>query len=148
MRRACIVIAIALSAACESIAGLSDLEITSASASSTIASASSTSSASSSATSGSGGAGGGTPCGSVGTACCAQGASCDAYSTCQNGVCTGCAAQISVGDDYACARKIDGTIWCWGTNAYGETGLVAPDDGSVPAHVKGLPKGAVDISAD
>lgn len=32
-------------------------------------------------------------------------------------------AQVSVGDSYACVRKKDGTLWCFGNNGYGELGL-------------------------
>lgn len=31
-------------------------------------------------------------------------------------------AQVSVGDSYTCARKMDGTLWCFGNNGYGELG--------------------------
>jgi alpha-tubulin suppressor-like RCC1 family protein len=31
-------------------------------------------------------------------------------------------AQISVGGFHVCARKTDGTLWCWGDNEYGQLG--------------------------
>lgn len=31
--------------------------------------------------------------------------------------------QLSVGDSHACAVKSDDTLWCWGGNGYGKTGL-------------------------
>lgn len=31
-------------------------------------------------------------------------------------------AQINVGQDYVCARKADGTVTCWGENAFGSLG--------------------------
>jgi alpha-tubulin suppressor-like RCC1 family protein len=31
-----------------------------------------------------------------------------------------CIAEIVVGGTFACARKTDGTLWCWGANAYGQ----------------------------
>jgi hypothetical protein len=31
-------------------------------------------------------------------------------------------AELSVGGSHACARKIDGTVWCWGNNSYGQLG--------------------------
>ena len=38
-------------------------------------------------------------------------------------------AAISLGVDHACARKADGTVWCWGANEHGELG-----DGTHRAH--------------
>jgi alpha-tubulin suppressor-like RCC1 family protein len=34
----------------------------------------------------------------------------------------GCLAQISAGADQTCARKKDGTLWCWGSSNLGELG--------------------------
>jgi len=34
-------------------------------------------------------------------------------------------AEISVGQTSACARKLDGTIWCWGNNSAGQLGVDA-----------------------
>ncbi len=31
-------------------------------------------------------------------------------------------AQVSTGDDYTCARRREGSIWCWGSNALGQLG--------------------------
>jgi hypothetical protein len=32
-------------------------------------------------------------------------------------------SEIQVGWEATCARKFDGTVWCWGTNQYGELGI-------------------------
>jgi alpha-tubulin suppressor-like RCC1 family protein len=32
-------------------------------------------------------------------------------------------AQISAGGIHTCASKIDGTLWCWGNNTYGQLGI-------------------------
>ena len=32
-------------------------------------------------------------------------------------------AAISSGDDAACALKTDGTVWCWGSNSFGQLGI-------------------------
>ena len=31
-------------------------------------------------------------------------------------------AGVSAGDEHTCARKLDGSLWCWGNNAYGQLG--------------------------
>jgi len=33
------------------------------------------------------------------------------------------AAQVTMGTETTCARKTDGTVWCWGTNGQGELGV-------------------------
>jgi len=33
------------------------------------------------------------------------------------------AAQVAMGTETTCARKTDGTVWCWGTNGQGELGV-------------------------
>jgi alpha-tubulin suppressor-like RCC1 family protein len=38
-------------------------------------------------------------------------------------------AEVATGDHHSCARKDDGTLWCWGTNDDGELG-----DGTKTAH--------------
>jgi alpha-tubulin suppressor-like RCC1 family protein len=59
-----------------------------------------------------------------------------------------CAAQITGGWSHTCARKADGTVWCWGNNNADQLGLT---DGGlamrpVPEPVAGL-SGAVSIAA-
>jgi alpha-tubulin suppressor-like RCC1 family protein len=29
---------------------------------------------------------------------------------------------VVAGDDHACAVRLDGSVWCWGSNARGELG--------------------------
>ncbi len=58
------------------------------------------------------------------------------------------AVQVSVGEGYACARLFDGSLRCWGDNAYGELGEGAPSDGPHPAPVKvALTSDVVDVAA-
>jgi alpha-tubulin suppressor-like RCC1 family protein len=57
----------------------------------------------------------------------------------------GAAAEIDVGDQFACGRKSDGTVWCWGSNASGQLGDLTTVDRSSPVQVQGI-SSAVQIS--
>ncbi len=47
-------------------------------------------------------------------------------------------AEVYAGSNHACARRTDGTIWCWGYNFHGELGDGTMNDRSVAAQVAGL----------
>ena len=32
-------------------------------------------------------------------------------------------ASVTAGFDHACATRTDSTLWCWGSNQYGQLGL-------------------------
>jgi alpha-tubulin suppressor-like RCC1 family protein len=53
---------------------------------------------------------------------------------------TGPAAEVSGGDEHACARLVSGAIQCWGTNAQGQlgNGTDAGASPSSPTTVTGL----------
>jgi alpha-tubulin suppressor-like RCC1 family protein len=51
---------------------------------------------------------------------------------------TGNFTEIAVGDGHVCARKDDGTLWCWGENATGELGNGNQTDNPVPQPVPGI----------
>ncbi len=56
-------------------------------------------------------------------------------------------AEVSVGDLYTCARKTDGSLWCWGNNASGQLGNGTAVDTSTPTQVTALGTGVAEISA-
>jgi alpha-tubulin suppressor-like RCC1 family protein len=45
----------------------------------------------------------------------------------------------------ACARTVDGELWCWGRNSQGELGDGTQSDRAVPVQVGGLPAPAIDV---
>lgn len=47
-------------------------------------------------------------------------------------------AEIAAGGATTCARKLDGTLWCWGNNMYGQLGNGTTTDSSVPVQVTAL----------
>lgn len=49
-----------------------------------------------------------------------------------------CAVELDLGDHHACARKGDGTLWCWGMNNYGQIGDGGTADKKAPAQVQAL----------
>ena len=55
--------------------------------------------------------------------------------------------QISTGYFHTCARKSDGSAWCWGHNLLGRLGDNTEDDKNLPVQVAGLGSGVADISA-
>jgi hypothetical protein len=45
------------------------------------------------------------------------------------------ATQIACGDSFTCARRSDGSLWCWGNNKYGQVGDSSTTDRSLPVKV-------------
>ena len=78
------------------------------------------------------------------------GASCGDGAACVDGQCKveakGWASKVSVGSNHACALRRDGTVWCWGTNKYGQLGNNSLLSSSVPVQVEGLTK-VISVSA-
>lgn len=52
------------------------------------------------------------------------------------------AEEVGVGWEHACARRIDGTLWCWGHNYYGQLG----DGTNQPGD--GMPLAPIQVSGD
>jgi alpha-tubulin suppressor-like RCC1 family protein len=47
-------------------------------------------------------------------------------------------AEVAAGSWHTCARKIDGTLWCWGSNLIGELGIGSTADRNAPVEVAAL----------
>ena len=47
-------------------------------------------------------------------------------------------AEIRAGAQYACARRSDGTVWCWGSGAKGQLGDGAATSSDAPVQVAGV----------
>jgi alpha-tubulin suppressor-like RCC1 family protein len=54
-------------------------------------------------------------------------------------------AQVACGGDTSCARKQDGTVWCWGAGAKGQLGIGDTSNKFAPVQVEGL-SGATTIA--
>jgi alpha-tubulin suppressor-like RCC1 family protein len=59
------------------------------------------------------------------------------------------AAQIAVGLSFTCARRADGSVWCWGANESGQLGDGSTVSSNVPVQVTGLlTNGVPDVVMD
>lgn len=47
-------------------------------------------------------------------------------------------AEVVANADSTCARKVDGNVWCWGSNAFGQLGLAASGSTTLPTQVEGM----------
>ena len=66
---------------------------------------------------------------------------------CKNGVCSTCVAEVSAGGNHTCARKVDGTLWCWGRNSFGQLGDGSTLSETLPVQVTTLGSNVVEVSA-
>jgi alpha-tubulin suppressor-like RCC1 family protein len=67
------------------------------------------------------------------------------FQQCRSGVCAD-PIQVSVGLTHACALLSDGSVWCWGSNFWGELGPGHPDGATAPVRVS-LPQEATEVQA-
>lgn len=59
-----------------------------------------------------------------------------------------CFVEIGVGDDHACARHEDGSVWCWGRNNQGNLGIGSVGGPDLqPARVQGGPFSRLAVGA-
>ncbi len=56
-------------------------------------------------------------------------------------------AEVSAGDLFTCARKTDGTLWCWGNNVSGQLGDGTTFDSLTPLQVTALGNNVAEVSA-
>ncbi len=54
--------------------------------------------------------------------------------------------EVAAGNAFTCARKADGTMWCWGSNFYGQIGNGTNVDTPSPIQVAALGGGVVQIA--
>ncbi|MBI4701806.1 MAG: hypothetical protein HY744_11725 [Deltaproteobacteria bacterium] len=57
------------------------------------------------------------------------------------------AMRVAVGYSHTCARKGDGTLWCWGWNEYGQVGNGTKINTKSPVQVKALGTTVIDVAA-
>jgi alpha-tubulin suppressor-like RCC1 family protein len=56
---------------------------------------------------------------------------------------------VSISNTHACARKVDGTVWCWGGNNYGQIGVGSAQSSFLfPTQVTALFNSALDLSTN
>jgi alpha-tubulin suppressor-like RCC1 family protein len=55
--------------------------------------------------------------------------------------------EVVAGADHTCARKVDGTLWCWGSNQSGQVGDGTSADRSIPTQIAALGTSVVGVSA-
>lgn len=82
-----------------------------------------------------------------GTNCGGCGHVCPGAETCASGLCAGeRIVQVAGGDSFSCSRRANGSVACWGQNAYGELGDGTGLDATTPVDVLTI-SNAVDVAA-
>jgi hypothetical protein len=56
-------------------------------------------------------------------------------------------AEVAAGASHTCARKTDGTLWCWGSNYLGQLGDGTSTDKSLPVQVVSLGASVLGVAA-
>jgi alpha-tubulin suppressor-like RCC1 family protein len=55
--------------------------------------------------------------------------------------------EVAAGEDHSCARLVDETLWCWGSNAQSQLGDGSQNDSNVPVWVDRLGSTVTEVSA-
>jgi alpha-tubulin suppressor-like RCC1 family protein len=82
-------------------------------------------------------------CGTCGNACKSDAG---VGFACVNSVCGNKVTQVSAGGFASCVLLLDGSVWCWGDQSYGQTGTVSANLTPVPQKVAGI-SNAVEVFA-
>lgn len=75
-----------------------------------------------------------------------NGTECATAGACLGAACLGTSIKLSVGHNNSCAVLQDGTVWCWGWNAYGQVGDGTLVDRAAPSRVANIGPGEFPIS--
>jgi alpha-tubulin suppressor-like RCC1 family protein len=80
-------------------------------------------------------------CGGPGEPCCRYAESaCDTGTmACVSGNCQSCITAVDTGSEHACVIKSDGSLWCWGYNAYDQIVENGVDQQPTPSQVFAAP---------
>lgn len=66
---------------------------------------------------------------------------------CCKGECAASVAEVAVGNNHTCARKTDGTLWCWGSGVAGQLGDGTTLDKLLPVQVTALGTDVAEVAA-
>jgi alpha-tubulin suppressor-like RCC1 family protein len=50
-------------------------------------------------------------------------------------------SSVALGDNHTCAIKMDGSLWCWGNNEYGQLGDGTNMNKNTPTYIMSLGSG-------
>lgn len=82
---------------------------------------------------------------------CGNAKACIGNDDCVSGECVanvcGCVVDVAAGWNHTCARKGDGTLWCWGSNQHGELGDGTTNNSPSPVQVAALGTDVVRVGA-
>ncbi len=74
-------------------------------------------------------------CGNCGTSCTSDAG---IGFACVDSVCGNKVTQVAAGNYMSCVLLLEGSVWCWGDEGYGEIGIIGPGVTAVPQKVAGV----------